>query len=112
MLKQNITWSYAIDIHGIGQHHNFGAIMLHAGAMTPQEMQRSIRLAETLKDRMNNDPHFNGWRTLFGAAEQALDAPCPDPSFCPVQGSALAGAGSTEFAEYYTVIDAIGYTDS
>ena len=128
MLTQDITWNYAIDVHGMGQHRNFGAIMMPAGAMTPQEMQRSIRLAETLKDRLNTDPHFDEWRTLFttaGTADGAtgpVDMGCdnagsqvPDPLGpvdCPLPGSALAGVGSTEFAEYSTVIDAIGYTDS
>ena len=77
MLDQGITWSYAIDIHGMLNHQNFGAIMLPAGAMTPQEMQRSIRLAETLKDRLNTDPHFDGWRNVFGAGEtvEVLEVP-------------------------------------
>jgi MYXO-CTERM domain-containing protein len=126
MLQQDIDWAYAIDIHGMLNHQNFGAIMLPAGAMTPQEMQRSIRLAETLKDRLNQeaDGHFAAWTTLFTAGETAEGAASPatgsacvpgDPTGfgeCPLAGSALATAGSSQFAEYYTVIDAIGYTDS
>jgi hypothetical protein len=124
MLQQNITWSYAIDIHGMLNHQNFGAIMLPAGAMTPQEMQRSIRLAETLKQRLNDDPHFAGWENAFKAGETAESEASPvtstcvpnDPTGqgidCPLPGSALANVGSSQFAEYYTVIDAIGYTDS
>ncbi len=116
MLTENITWSYAIDIHGMLNHQNFGAIMLPAGAMTPQEMQRSIRLAETLKQRLNDhaDGHFAAWSALFGAGEQtsAASEPACQQVDCPAEGSALAAAGSTQFAEYYTVIDAIGYTDS
>ncbi|MEA3165162.1 MAG: hypothetical protein QOJ26_6 [Thermoplasmata archaeon] len=126
MLTQNIDWSYAIDIHGMLAHQNFGAIMLPAGAMTPQEMQRSIRLAETLKQRLNEDPHFDGWRNVFTAGEsaesnaEAARAPCdqatgsvpPNGFDCPLPGSALSAVGSSQFAEYYTVIDAIGYTDS
>lgn len=131
MLTQNITWGYAIDIHGMLQHTNFAAIMLPAGAMTPQEMQRSIRLAETLKDRFNAEAdggHFNEWVTVFrtgeqaGAATAAANPPCNTagsnvpppfgPFDCPFGGSALSAAGSSQFAEYYTVIDAIGYTDS
>ncbi|MFA5943321.1 MAG: hypothetical protein WC876_02520 [Candidatus Thermoplasmatota archaeon] len=128
MLDQGIDWSYAIDIHGMLNHQNFGAIMLPAAAMTPQEMQRSIRLAETLKDRLNTDPHFDGWRNVFAAGEtaesnaQAAQGPCNaatgtvpppiGPFDCPLPGSALGQAGSSNFAEYYTVIDAIGYTDS
>jgi hypothetical protein len=126
MLQQDITWSYAIDIHGMLNHQNFGAIMLPAGAMTPQEMQRSIRLAETLKDRLNTDSHFDGWRNLFAAGESgegvATDA-LQDNGQCVDQGlplgsaagtceGALNAVGSSQFAEYYTVIDAIGYTDS
>jgi hypothetical protein len=97
-------------------HQNFGAIMLPAGAMTPQEMQRSIRLAETLKDRLNQeaDGHFAAWYTLFSTGETgegAVDDQCAQFD-CPKPGSALSAAGSSQFAEYYTVIDAIGYTDS
>ena len=122
MLQQDIDWSYAIDIHGMGQHQNFVAIMLPAASMTPQEMQRTYRLAETLNARLNTDPHFDGWRNAFGAGETATDAvptdqvcvpdnPTGGPD-CPLPGSALSAAGSSTFAEYYTVIDAIGYTDS
>jgi hypothetical protein len=125
MLQQGIDWSYAIDIHGMLNHQNFVAIMLPAASMTPQEMQRTSRLSETLKDRLNNDPHFDGWRNAFAAAEQASAPTQPvagtvcapmDPTGllgdCPLAGSALSAAGSSQFAEYYTVIDAIGYTDS
>ncbi len=117
MLTQNITWAYAIDVHGMLNHNNFGAIMMPAGALTPQEMQRSVRLAETLKDRLNNDPHFAQWESLFSTGEQAEQTACvPDgqgvvPDGCAAGGT-LANAGSSQFAEYYTVIDAIGYTDS
>ncbi len=134
-------WDYAIDIHGMLNHKNFGAIMLPAGSFSPQEMHRSLRLAETLKERWNADPHFSEWRTLFQAEEAAWQPGEPayqafveatkddfystcaqgDPfgfGICPEAGSALYGgnpghrAGSSQFAEYYTVIDAIGYTDS
>ncbi|HUR24531.1 MAG TPA: hypothetical protein VM327_00765 [Candidatus Thermoplasmatota archaeon] len=116
MLQQDIDWSYAIDIHGMLNHQNFGAIMLPAGAMTPQEMQRSIRLAETLKTRLNDEAngHFAAWYTLFNTGETA-EGPADDQCAqfdCPLPGSALSAAGSSQFAEYYTVIDAIGYTDS
>ncbi len=119
--NHGLDWNYAIDIHGMLNHQNFGAIMLPAGSFTPQEMQRNLRLAETLKERFNGDQHFNEWRTLFGAAETAWAA-TPDLCSqvdCPAPFSQLAGdgspteaVGSTQFAEYYTVIDAIGYTDS
>jgi hypothetical protein len=116
MLTQGITWAYAIDIHGMLNHQNFGAIMLPAGAMTPQEMQRSIRLAETLKDRLNDeaDEHFAAWTTIFSTGEQleAIALGACEQVDCPLPGSALANVGSSQFAEYYTVIDAIGYTDS
>lgn len=134
MLTQGITWNYAIDVHGMLNHQNFGAIMLPAGAMTAQEMHRSIRLAETLKTRLNDqaDGHFAAWNTLFtagetaetvliptadGVCQQIPTVPTPDPIGpievpCPGPGGALAAVGSTQFAEYYTVIDAIGYTDS
>jgi hypothetical protein len=121
MLQQGIDWSYAIDIHGMANHQNFVAIMLPAASMTPQEMQRTFRLAETLNGRLNTDPHFDGWRNAFAAAETAQgfvpsDQACipgnPTGVDCPLPGSALSAAGSSTFAEYYTVIDAIGYTDS
>ncbi len=111
MLTQNITWSYAIDIHGMLNHQNFGAIMMPAASMTPQEMQRSVRLAETLKQRLNDDPHFDGWQNLFQNGENVENTACTAANECFTQG-ALANAGSSQFAEYYTVIDAIGYTDS
>jgi hypothetical protein len=126
MLQNKIDWRYAIDIHGMLNHQNFGAIMLPAGAMTPQEMQRSIRLAETLKQRLNADPHFAGWENLFKAGETAegtadstfeSNNACVDQSTGPgghvnTCNGALNAVGSSQFAEYYTVIDAIGYTDS
>ena len=120
-------WDYAIDIHGMINHKNFGAIMLPAGSFSPQEMHRSLRLAETLKERWNADPHFSSWRTVFQTFEAAWEGSSPlrdalvdacETNDCPLPGSALAGAspteaaGSSQFAEYYTVIDAIGYTDS
>lgn len=120
MLTNNITWSYGIDIHGMLNHQNFVAIMLPAGSFTPQEMQRSIRLAETLKERLNGNSHFDAWTTAFETGEAAEGATAgpreqacvPDQDLCPLAGSALSVAGSSVFAEYYTVIDAIGYTDS
>lgn len=126
--SDSFQWTYAIDIHGMLNHQNFGAIMLPAGSMTPQEMHRSLSLAETLKERWNADSHFDAWRTLFQTEEAVWDnaAPAAEGGYnaicatvtCPVPGSALFGsnpahaAGSSQFAEYYTVIDAIGYTDS
>lgn len=130
MLTNDIDWSYGIDIHGMLMHRNFAAIMLPAASMTPQEMQRSLRLAETLKERLNGNDHFAAWQTLFETGEQAEDLTAPvreaaclpeDPTGqipavpfgeCPLAGSALDTVGSSTFAEYYTVIDAIGYTDS
>jgi hypothetical protein len=117
MLDQGIEWSYAIDIHGMLNHQNFGAIMLPAASMTPQEMERSVGLAETLKQRLNNDPHFDEWQAVLGGGEDASgsgDEQCEEAD-CPQDGSGFwdtAAAGSGQFAEYYTVIDAIGYTDS
>ncbi len=135
-------WDYAIDIHGMLNHKNFGAIMLPAGSFSPQEMYRSLGLAATLKDRWNQDAedpngHFYEWASVFAAAETAWDASAPgrdatkdgfydgcnaaDPlgfGHCALAGSALYddnpahAASSSQFAEYYTVIDAIGYTDS
>jgi MYXO-CTERM domain-containing protein len=95
-------WNYAIDIHGMLNHQNFIAIMMPAGSFSPQEMQRSTRLAETLKERLNNDDHFSAWTTLLGAAQQA-GAPAGSPS---------TAVGSGEFSDWSTVWDAIGYTDS
>jgi hypothetical protein len=111
MLTQNITWSYAIDIHGMLNHQNFAAIMMPAGSFTPQEMQRSVRLAETLKARANEDPHFANWKQVFSTGEGIENTACIAANECFTQG-ALGQAGSSTFAEYYTVIDAIGYTDS
>lgn len=144
MLENDIDWTYAIDIHGMINHQNFGAIMLPAASMTPLEMEKSLGLAETLKQRLNNDPHFDEWMQLMTAAQQANEGavnalgpalgplhgayedncgavPPPPVGFLPDAcfGSSLFPAGdesqavgSSQFAEYYTVIDAIGYTDS
>jgi len=132
---EGLAWNYAIDIHGMLNHQNFGAIMLPAGSFTPQEMHRSLRLAETLKERMNDDPHFQEWITLLGTAQDGWDSlyaaagedvndqpqcrdgiPPPDDRLperlCAPEDSPSRQVGSRQFAEYYTVIDAIGYTDS
>lgn len=90
-------WDYAIDIHGQLNHENFVPIMMAAGSFSPQEMLRSTRLAETLKERLNNDPHFAEYSQLCGTA---VGAGVP-PAAC-----------SGEFADWSTVWDAIGYTDS
>ncbi len=120
-------WDYAVDIHGMLNHQNFGAIMLPAGSFSPQEMYRSVALAETLKERWNADAHFDEWRSAFAAEETAWNAGSPAVQgaynaacaqmTCPLPGSALDAnpahaVSSSTFAEYYTVIDAIGYTDS
>lgn len=118
------TWNYAIDIHGMLNHENFVAIMMPAGSFSPQEMQRSTRLAETLKERLNNDAHFEDWTTVLGTAstvaepvagpaDQVWDASpaCPPVVGCP-RGNPVHAAGSAEFSDWSTVWDAIGYTDS
>ncbi len=127
--SDTFEWDYAIDIHGMINHQNFGAIMLPAGSMTPQEMFRSITLAQSLKDRWNADAevggHFAEWGQAFTAVETAWAAGAGGASTvcdtvdCPGPGSQLdpnnppsSAASSSQFAEYYTVIDAIGYTDS
>ncbi len=115
MLEQEIDWTYAIDIHGMLNHQNFGAIMMPAGSMTPLEMEKSLSLAETLKERLNNDPHFDEWLTLMAAGETVDSAVLCQVTDCANGGFSVwetAEVGSSQFAEYYTVIDAIGYTDS
>ncbi len=131
-MRENVDdWTYAIDIHGMLSHRNFGAIMLPAGGMTPLEMEKSLSLAETLKQRLNNDPHFDEWLAVMAAGEQAtgpfgsstdeglaaLCAASNDPITCFASSfiddrPPSQAVGSSQFAEYYTVIDAIGYTDS
>jgi len=101
-LVQGHRWNYAIDIHGMLNHQNFIAIMMPAGSFSPQEMQRSTRLAETLKERLNGDPHFTEWKTVLGTAQQASEP----------AGSPSTAVGSGEFSDWSTVWDAIGYTDS
>ncbi len=127
--SDSFEWDYAIDIHGMINHQNFGAIMLPAGSMTPQEMFRSISLAELLKNRWNADAeaggHFEEWGRAFETVETAWRTGAPAVNQicaqvdCPGPGSQLdpdaspsEAASSSQFAEYYTVIDAIGYTDS
>lgn len=113
ILDSGIEWDYAIDIHGMLNHQNFAAIMMPAASMTPQEMQRSTRLAETLKERLNDNEHFAQWNALMAAGE-AVDqaALCPLVDCAQGETAAWDTVGSTTFAEYYTVWDAIGYTDS
>lgn len=131
-LRDHYRFNYAIDIHGMLNHHNFGAIMMPAGAMTPQEMLRSTRLAEDLKQRANSDPHFAQWTTVLGTAndetapvDQALgDSGVADVvnqnGPCAVAGAGCVGSGggflnevgSGTFVDWGTVWDAIGYTDS
>ena len=95
-------WAYAIDIHGQLNHENFVPVMMPAGSFSPQEMLRSTRLAETLKERLNNDPHFSQWTTICGTGDQqAGQTRSPSSMAC-----------SGEFADWSTVWDAIGYTDS
>lgn len=117
-------WNYAIDIHGMLNHPNYVAIMMPAGSFSPQEMQRSTRLAETLKERLNKDPHFSAWTSAFGAAQQgeaplapAADAlnglpPCQVAGACMGHEGPTTVVGSDQFSEWSTVWDAIGYTDS
>lgn len=121
------NWNYAIDIHGMLMHENFVAIMLPAGSFSPQEMQRSTRLAESLKERLNGDGHFGAWTSLFGTAQDVGDTamgalagspacttPPPDPlpkPGCPASSPTVL-IGSGEFSDWSTVWDAIGYTDS
>jgi hypothetical protein len=106
-------------------HENFVAIMLPAGSLSPQEMYRSTRLSETLKERLNADDHFNAWTTALGTAQQAGDAagpvvapvanqlpPCQQAGVCFGEGSPTTLVGSGEFSDWSTVWDAIGYTDS
>jgi hypothetical protein len=119
-MVQNYRFDYAVDIHGMLNHHNFVAIMMPAGSFTPQEMLRSTRLAETLKERLNAETHFSQWTTLLGtadgiggqAASQVDQGPqCTAEEVC-VGGSPTGEVGSGEFADWGTVWDAIGYTDS
>src|SRR6185503_9223144 len=57
----------------------------------------STRLAETLKERLNKDPHFTQWTTA-----------CNNQATNNGQQDVCSGT----FAEWSTVWDAIGYTDS
>ncbi|HLF16464.1 MAG TPA: hypothetical protein VI796_03420, partial [Candidatus Thermoplasmatota archaeon] len=118
-LVEGHEWNYAIDIHGMLNHQNFLAIMMPAGSASSQEMLRSTRLAETLKERVNLDPHFAQWTTLLAVSAQVGDAECEQgpPAPCsiplPVLGpTRIRDVGSEEFADWSTVWDAIGYTDS
>lgn len=113
ILDSGIEWDYAIDIHGMLNHENFAAIMLPAASMTPQEMQRSMRLSETLKERLNDNDHFSLWNSLMALGESVDQATlCLLVDCAQGETAAWNTVGSTTFAEYYTVWDAIGYTDS
>ncbi len=112
-IKENYDVDYAIDIHGMLNHENFAAIMMPAGSFSPQEMLRSTRIAVDLKDRLNADDHFNGWTSTWQAQQTAAQfangATCEMVDVCLPEGT---GLGSGEFADWSTVWDAIGYTDS
>ncbi len=124
MASEERDFDYAIDIHGMLNHENFVAVMLPAGSMTPQEMLRSTRLAEELKERLNNDDYFAAWTTVLGNAATAGDAasgasdpadgapPCAEFGACTPDESPSRAVGSGEFSDWGTVWDAIGYTDS
>ncbi|MCA1810656.1 MAG: hypothetical protein LC623_01430 [Halobacteriales archaeon] len=129
-LKGNFRFNYAIDIHGMSSNYILAPVMMAAGSFTPQEMLRSTALAETLKQRLNTDPFFATWTTALGTAE-AVGAPvgeavadspagpvlnqspvCSFGGVCANGQSPTTAAGSHLVADWGTVWDSIGYTDS
>lgn len=124
-LRDNYNFSYATDIHGMLNHNNFVAIMMPAGQLNPVEQARAVRIADMLKDNLNGDDHFALWREVLGTAadtadevyeeivheaEELLDPVCDAADACVPHN--LPGAASTTFADWMSVWDAIGYTDS
>ncbi len=124
-LRDNYNFTYATDIHGMLNHENFVAIMMPAGQLNPVEQARSVRIADTLKKSLNEDDYFSAWRDVLGPAvetadetlheaspeaEPALDAVCETTGEC--LGGGLPAVASGTFAEWMSVWDAIGYSDS
>lgn len=119
-LKNNYNFSYATDIHGMLNHENFVAIMMPAGQLNPVEEARAVRIADNLKQNLNNDPHFELWQDVLGAgmdtaAETATEI---SETLCDATDEVCLGqinnpgVASGTFAEWMSVWDAIGYTDS
>ena len=124
-LRDHFHFNYAIDIHGMPNNYILAPIMMSAGSATPQEMLRGTSLAETFKERLNNDPYFTNWEQAWGAQEAVWSAGSPattmvcsnggvcDPSVSPLsQPGGTASVGSHLVADWGTVWDSIGYTDS
>lgn len=119
-LRDNYNFSYASDIHGMLNHENFVAIMMPAGQLNPVEEARSVRIADTLKQALNNDPYFEAWQDVLGASmdDAAATATELSEALCDATDEACLGhidnpgVASGTFAEWMSVWDAIGYTDS
>jgi hypothetical protein len=115
-LKENYNFTYATDIHGMLNHDNFVAIMMPAGQQDPMEMARSVRIAENLKQNLNSDPYFAAWRDVLGANLEVIKETfggitaeaCAQVEVCVPNTPVASGT----FADWMSVWDAIGYTDS
>lgn len=126
-LRDNYEFAYATDIHGMLNHENFVAIMMPAAQLNPLEEARSVRIAENLKQNLNADSYFDLWRDVLGGTvdttvdaageaqhtlEPATDALCEvDDEVC-LSHTGIPKPASGVFAEWMSVWDAIGYTDS
>ncbi|HWH09260.1 MAG TPA: hypothetical protein VNX21_08675, partial [Candidatus Thermoplasmatota archaeon] len=78
------------DIHGMLQSSNLVRILLKDGEKTQQALHENEVLAELYKERLNANPHYQGWEKLF-------DAP---------------GVCCGQVAEWAATFDAIGYSAS
>ena len=78
------------DVHGMLQNSNLVRLLLKDGEKTQQALYENEVLAELYKERLNSNPHYEGWEKLFDA-----------PGVC-------CGA----VAEWAATFDAIGYSAS
>ena len=78
------------DVHGMLQNTNLVRLLLKDGEKTQQALYENEVLAELYKERLNANPHYQGWEAL-------LDAP---------------GVCCGQVAEWAATFDAIGYSAS
>lgn len=78
------------DMHGMLQNTNLVRLLLKDGQKSQQRLFENQRIAELYKERLNGNPHYDGW------------ASAPD----------TAGVCCGQVAEWAATFDAIGYSAS